>query len=139
MTRRRYPPFARMPRSGQWQCDHVFVLVGLGAYDRAQRLYNIGQCLPAISIPESVDPSLYKWPVRGMDVTVKNYGTTTEFAECLIFELLMAGAKLVVHVTVEAGALDSQARGMSRCRLGRRSPTCMKSEYHKKASMPLSK
>ncbi len=38
-----------------------------------------------------------------MDVTVRNLGTSIEFAESLVYELLKAGAVLVVHVDADSG------------------------------------
>ena len=96
--KRRYPPFSKKPRSGPWQKDHVFVLIGPGAYDAAASLYRKGQCQPAIAVLNNASPELYYWPVFGLDVTLKNYGTSDSVAEQFIYALLRSGAKLVVCV-----------------------------------------
>ena len=98
MMKRRYPPFSKTPRSGPWQVDHVFVLIGPGAYDTAASLYRKGQCQPAIAVPNNASPELYRWPVFGSDVTLKNYGKSDSVAEQFIYELLRAGARLVVCI-----------------------------------------
>ncbi len=103
MKKRRYPPFSRMACPSKWQPNHVFVIAGTKSFEQAQSLYRSGQCQPAFPIPENITPSLYKWPVNGMDVTVKNLGTSIEFAESLVYELLKAGAVLVVHVDADSG------------------------------------
>ena len=38
-----------------------------------------------------------------MDVTVKNFGASVDYAEDLLYRLLKAGARLVVHVDAESG------------------------------------
>ena len=103
MKKRRYPPFSRMASPSKWQPNHVFVMAGPKSFEQAQSLYRSGQCQPAIPIPENITPSLYKWPVSGMDVTVKNLGTSIDFAETLVYELLKAGARLVVHIDTDSG------------------------------------
>ena len=92
-----------MPRSGIWQNDHIFVLIGPGAFDRARSLYRSGQCQPAIPVPDNASLDLYSWPVTGLDVTVKNFGTSVDYAEDLLYRLLNAGARLVVHVDAKSG------------------------------------
>jgi hypothetical protein len=106
MSKRRYPPFSRLAKTGKWQPNHVFVIAGPNAHELARSLYKSGQCQPAYPIPENITPSLYKWQVDGKDVTVKNLGTSVEFAEALVYELLKAGAKLVVHVESESGHIS---------------------------------
>ncbi len=103
MKKRQYPPFSRMAKRSKWQPNHVFVIAGPKAFEQARSLYESDQCQPAFPIPENVTPSLYKWPVNGMDVTVRNLGTSIEFAESLVYELLKAGALLVVHVDADSG------------------------------------
>ena len=103
MKKRRYPPFSRMAKRSKWQPNHVFVIAGPKSFEQARSFYESGQYQPAIPVPENVTPSLYKWPVNRMEVTVKNLGTSIEFAEVLIYELLKAGALLVVHVDADSG------------------------------------
>lgn len=106
MKNRRYPPFARMAGPSKWQPNHVFVIAGPKSFEKAQSFYRSGRCQPAIPVPENVTPSLYKWPVKGMDVTVKNLGSSMDFAVALVYELLRAGARLVVHVDAESGQIS---------------------------------
>ena len=101
--KRRYPPYARKAKLNTWQPNHVFVIAGPTSFSYARELYESGQCQPALPIPGNLSPELYHWPVRGLDVTVKNLGTSDSFAESLIYELLKAGAKLVVHVGACSG------------------------------------
>ena len=83
--------------------NHLFVIAGPGAYGYAQSLSSSGQCQPAVPIVEKMSPEQVPWEVSGKDVTIKNLGTTDEFAERLIFALLIANAQLVVHVGHENG------------------------------------
>jgi len=106
MTRRRYPPYARLAKRSFCQPDHVFVIAGPGSFEEAQSLYICGQCQPALPIPDNVTPSLYRWPVMDMDVTVRNLGTSIDFALDLVHELLKAGARLVVHVDADSGHIS---------------------------------
>ncbi len=110
MTKRPYPPFAGKMKRSKWQHNHVFVITGPGAYELAQSLYERGQCQPAIPCPEHFSPELYRWPVSGKDVTVKNLGTTDEFAERLVYELLKAGPNLVVNADDLTGAITIYRR-----------------------------
>ena len=103
MSKRKYAPFSRKVRSSKFQPNHVFVIAGPGSFDYAKSLYQRDRYQPAIPCPENISPELYKWPVSGMDVTVKNLGTSDSFAEELVYELLRAGAKLVVHVDSKKG------------------------------------
>lgn len=104
--KRRFPPYSRKLSLGRQQPNHVFVLTGPGAFDHAARLYKLGQCQPAIPSPENITPSLYEWPVCGMDVTVKDFGASIEHAETLCYELLAAGANLVVYVDSADGQIS---------------------------------
>jgi len=106
MTKRQYPPFARKVKLSKWQRNHVFVITGPGSYENARSLYKSGQCQPAIPCPEHISPELYQWPVHGMDVTVKNLGSTDELTESLISELLKAGATLVVNANPSTGQVN---------------------------------
>ena len=110
MSKRQYPPFARKVKPSKWQPNHVFVISGPGAHEYARSLYKSGQCQPAIPCPEHFSPELYEWPVNGMDVTVKNLGSTVEFTESLIYELLKAGANLVVNADDLTGAITVYRR-----------------------------
>ena len=103
MRKRRYPPYSRIAKPNKWQPNHAFVIAGPGAHDLARSLYEKNECQPALPIPENITPCLYKWPVSGMDVTVRNLGTSVDFAESLVYELLKAGAKLVAHVDAVTG------------------------------------
>jgi hypothetical protein len=87
----------------KWQPNHVFIITGLGAFDYAKSLYDSGRYQPALPCPENISPELYRWPVSGMDVTIKNLGSTDEFTESLIYELLKAGAILVVNANHATG------------------------------------
>ena len=106
MSKRRYPPFSRKVKPSKWQPNHVFVITGPGAYEYARSLYKSGHCQPAIPCPEHFSPELYRWPVSGMDVTVKNLGSTDEFTETLIYELLKAGAIFVVNADHSTGEVS---------------------------------
>ena len=106
MSKRKYPPFSRKARQSKWQPDHVFVIAGPGAFDYARSLYRRNRYQPTIPCPENISPELYKWPVNGMDVTIKNLGTSIDFAEELVYELLRAGAKLVVHIDTESSHIS---------------------------------
>ena len=105
MSVRRYPPFARKVKPGRWQPNHVFIIAGPGAFGYAKSLYDSGQCQPALPCPENISPELYRWPVSGMDVTVKNLGSSDEDTERLVYELLKAGANLVVNADDLTGAI----------------------------------
>lgn len=110
MRKRQYPPFSMMAKRSKWQSDHVFVITGPGAFDFAQSLYKSGQNQPAIPCPENISPELYRWPVNGMDVTVKNLGSSDSDTEKLIYELLRANANLVVNVDSSIGAVTVYRR-----------------------------
>ncbi len=105
MRNRQYPPFSKKVGLSKWQPNHVFVITGPGAYEYARVLHKSGRCQPAVPCPEHFSPELYQWPVNGMDVTVKNLGTTDEFAESMAYELLKAGANLVVNADDSTGAI----------------------------------
>ncbi len=110
MRRHCYPPYSRRPRSGPWQPCHVFVITGPRSFEYARTLYESGQCQPAIPCPEHFSPELYQWPVYGMDVTVKNLGSSDRDTEELIYELLKAGANLVVNANDSTGAITVYRR-----------------------------
>jgi len=105
MRNRQYPPFSKTAKPSRWQPTHVFVITGPGAFEYARSLYRSGQCQPAIACPENISPELYRWPVIGMDVTVKNLGSSDSEAEKLVYELLKAGANLVVNADEPSGAI----------------------------------
>ena len=103
---RRFPPHARQAKLSKWQPNHVFIITGPGAFDYAKSLNDSGQCQPAIPCPENFSPELYQWPVNGMDVTVKNLGTSDGITESLVYELLKAGAILVVNADHSTGEVS---------------------------------
>ena len=111
MSGRKYPPFARKLKPSRWQPNHLFVLTGPGATAQAERLRQLGQSQPALAVPEGATPSSLKWPVCGMDVTVKDYGASTEHAESLCYELLRAGANLIVYVDATSDIISIHRRG----------------------------
>jgi len=102
---RRYPPLANMVKPSKWGRDHVSIITGPGAFEYARSLYRSNQCQPAIPCPENVSPELYQWPVKGMDITVKNLGSSDADTEKLVYELLKAGAILVVNADDSTGAI----------------------------------
>ena len=110
MKKRRYPPFSRMVKPSKWQANHVFIITGPGAFDYAKALYQRNRYQPAIPCPENISPELYKWPVDGMEVTVKNLGTSNTDTEILIHELLKAGATLVANADNLSGAITIYRR-----------------------------
>jgi len=102
---RKYPPYARKVNPSKWQPKHVFVITGPRAFDYAKSLYDSDQYQPALPCPENISPELYRWPMSGMDVTILNLGSTDDFTESLIYELLKTGANLVVNVHHSTGAI----------------------------------
>ena len=110
MKKRQYPPFSKKVGLNKWQPKHVFVITGPGAYEYARSLYKSDQCQPAIPCPEHFSPELYQWPVKDLDVTVKNLGSPDRDTEELIYELLKAGANLVVNADGPTGAITVYRR-----------------------------
>ncbi len=105
MSKRHYPPFSRLAKLNKWQPNHLFVITGPGAFEYAKSLYQSNQCQPVLPCPENISPELYQWPVIGLDVTIKNLGSSESDTETLIYELLKAGANLVVNVDSITGAV----------------------------------
>lgn len=93
-----YAPLSHRVKLGKWSRNHVFVISGPGALSRAKSLYRSGQCQPAIAYNGDCPPDAYRWPVWGLDVTVKDNGTPDETLEQLAHELLKANANLVAVV-----------------------------------------
>ncbi len=110
MSKCRYPPFSKLAKPSKWQSNHLFVIIGPGAFDYARSLFRSGKCQPALPCPENISPELYQWPVKDMDVTVKNLGSSDRDTEELIYELLKAGANLVVNADDSTGAITVYRR-----------------------------
>lgn len=95
---RKYPPFARQTKLSRWNPNHVFVVTGIGSWKRAKTLNKSGQCGAVIGYSGEHSPDTYRWPVSGMDVTIKDSGTSKDVLEALAHELLKAGANLVAVI-----------------------------------------
>lgn len=110
MSVRRYPPLAKKVKQGKWQPNHAFVIAGPNAWGQAESLFNSGHCQPAIAYPGDKPANAYRWPVYGMEVTIKNLGTSESDTEQLVFELLKAGAILVVNAEHATGEVSVYRR-----------------------------
>ena len=106
MNRRRYPPFAKKVKPSKWQTNHAFVIAGSDAWGQAESLFSSGQCQPAIAYPTDKPANAYRWPVHGMEVTIKNLGMPESDTEQLVHELLKAGAILVVNADHSTGEVS---------------------------------
>ena len=95
---RKYPPFARQTKLSRWNPNHVFVVTGIGSWKRAKTLNKSGQCGAVVCCPDDQPASSFRWPVSGLDVTVRSTDTSEDALEDLAYELLKADANLVIVI-----------------------------------------
>ena len=95
---RRYPPFAQQTKFSKWNPNHLFILAGSKSWECTKALNESGHCGAVVCYPEQHAPNSFRWPVSGLDVTVKSTDTSEDTLEELSYELLRAGANLVVVI-----------------------------------------
>lgn len=93
-----YPPFAKKTGFSRWNPNHLFVLAGSGSWSRARALNYSGQCGAVVCCPDDQPASSFRWPVSGLDVTVRSTDTSEDALEDLAYELLKADANLVIVI-----------------------------------------
>ena len=96
------PAFGSRAKPQENMPNHVFVMTGSGAWDRARKYNDLGY--PALVFPYDESPDTYRWPVMDMDVTVFDFGVLEDSLEALAHTLLKAGAVLVVIVADAVGS-----------------------------------
>jgi hypothetical protein len=90
-TIRKLPPFGRTVLKHQHDYPNVFIYGGEDAWRRATSR----QQHPSLSMPLIGDPSDYRWPVKGLYITVAWSEATRDNLDGLAIQLLVNGAEAV--------------------------------------------